>query len=171
MREPWFVYLNKIHRKIFNDIYILNTDTEKFTLRNTIRVKSSQQFSDMCHVKTTDGRTCLLLGFPWENLVQSMEMSGREVRWQVDEQQIGVAFLPWSICTDGNTVFILNVFDYKLHLLSVEDGSVLSPISLYPFGIDVRCCVCLQDEHLYVGHMNKDGDTYCVSKFTKPVAI
>ena len=155
----------------FNKIYILNTDTEKFTLNSTIQVKANEQITDMCHIKSTDGTQCLLLSFPFENLVQSMEMSGGEVRWNVDKQQMGETFLPWSISTDGSADFVVNLFEYKLHLLSVEDGSVLRPISLYPFGIDVPCCICLQGEHLFVGHMNKDGDTYCVSKFTKPTAV
>ena len=97
-----------------------------------------------------------------------MDMYGREVRWKVDKQQMGETFLPCSICTDGITIFVVNVFEYKLHLLAVEDGRTLTSISLYPFDIDVPGCICLQGEHLYVGHMNKDGDTYCISKFVKP---
>ena len=154
-----------------NKIHILNANTEKFTLSDTIQVKASQQITDMCHMRTTDGTPCLLLSFPWENLVQSMEMSGGEMRWQVDKQQMGETFLPWSICTDEKTVFIINLFEYKLHLLSVEDGSSVTSISLCPFGIDVPCCICLKEEYLYVGHVNQKGDTYCVSKFTKLVAI
>ena len=151
----------------FSKGYLLNTDTEKFTLSGTLQVKASEEINDICHVRTTDGTVCLLLSFPFKNLVQSIEMSGREVRWQVDKKVMGDTFFPFSICTDGSTAFILNTFEYKLHLLSAEDGSVLKATSLYPFDIDVPCYISLREEHLYIGHMNEKGDTYCVSKFTK----
>ena len=92
------------------------------------------------------------------------------MRWQVDTQQMGRSFVPFSICTDGSTVFVANASQDVLHLLSVEDGSVLTSINLSPSGFHFPSCVRLRGDHLFVGHMNKEG-TYCVSKFAKPTAV
>ena len=157
----------------FTKVHILNTETENFHLSNTLRVKTGHEMSDICFVKTPDGTACLLLSFPTNSRIQLVEMVGGRVRWQVDKKQMGgssgmrTSFIPWSICTDGNAVFIVDPFLGKLHLLSVEDGSVLASITLHQFGIEIPCCVRLQGDYLHIGHMNKKGDTYCISKFTK----
>ena len=143
-------------------VYILNTDSGKFSLSSTLRVKAGRGITDICFVKTTDGTACLLLSFPVDNFIQSVEMVGGKVRWQ----KAG-SLRPWSICTDGSTVFIVDPAMNTLRLLSVEDGSSVTSISLYPFGIDLPSCIRLQGDYLVVGHMNKKGDTYCISKFTK----
>ena len=152
----------------FSKIYTLNTDSEKFTLSGTLRLKARGRIMDMCYVKIVDGTPCLLLSLPWNGLVQSVEMVGGKVRWQVDQQKMGGSFRSWSICTDGSTVYILNARPSKLYLVSVEDGSVLTSISLHWFGIIYPGCVRLQREHLYVGHLNQKLDTYCISKFFQP---
>ena len=147
-------------------IHVLNTDSEQFTLSSTLRLKARQQVTDLCYVKTIDGTPCLLLSFPWDNLIQCVEMVGGKVRWQVNKQP----FTPWSICTDGNTVFVADPFQHRLHLVSLDDGLGITSINLYPFGIDLPSCVCLQEDHLYIGHLN-EKETYCISKFAKPVTI
>ena len=154
----------------FHKIYILNADTEKFSLSGKIRLKAEGKITDMCHVKTTDGTACLLLSPSFNHVIQCVEMLGAKMRWQVDSQQVGESFLPWGICTDGNTVFITDPL-HRLHLVSVEDGSVLAPIHLYPFGIRYPGYVRLQGDHLYIGHMDGKADTYCISRFIKPSAV
>ena len=153
----------------FRDVYILHTDTEEFKLSSTFQIKASQEMSDMSHVKTKDGTLCFLLCFPWVNLVQSVETGEDKILWQVDQQQIGGPFLPWSICTDGSMVFIINVFQYNVHVVSVEDGLIVTSINLQPFKIELSGYARLQGEHLYIGHTNKEGDTTYISKFTKPI--
>ena len=148
-------------------IYIFNTDSEKFTLSSTILLKVGDEITDMCYVKTTDGTACLLLSYPWLRVVKCVEIVGGKVRWQVYKQQIGGLFFPFSLCTDGSTVFVAD-FISRLRLLSVEDGAVATFVNLHPFGIEYPTCVRLQGEHLYVGHVNEKGNTYCVSKFAKP---
>ena len=93
-----------------------------------------------------------------------------KVQWQVDKQQMGGSFLPMSACTAGSTVFVADV-SHKLHLLTVDDGSVLTSINLRPFGLHFPSCVRLQGQQLYIGHENEKGDTYCISKFTEPTVI
>ena len=46
-------------------VYILNMDSEKFSLGGTITVclKAGAAITDVCYVKTADGTPCLLLSF------------------------------------------------------------------------------------------------------------
>ena len=125
----------------------------------------------MCYVKTTDGTSCLLLSFPYGSLIQCVEMVGGKVRWQVDKQQMRRSFVHFNICTDGSTVFVADPGPNVLHLLSVEDGSVLTSIGLLLLGIHLPGCVLAQGDHLYIRHANKNVDTYFVSKLIKPITI
>ena len=156
----------------FSHIYILKTDTEMWTLSSTHLVKVDHSASDIAYVKTSDGTPCLVLSYSSStSLVQSVELVGGKIRWHVDQQQMSEKFYPRSICTDGNTVFITDPGQYLLHLLSVDDGSVITSINLRPFGFSLSSCVRLHGEHLLVGHVNKKGDTYCISTFIKPTEI
>ena len=158
----------------FSNIYILNTDTEKFSLNSTIRMKADGTITDICYVKTADGTSCLILSAIRPSLIQCVEMVGGKMRWQVDtrqvDTQIGRSFIPWNICTDGNVVFVAEVVHMKLHLVSVDNGSVLTSINLSPFGFRYLGCMRLQGDHLFVGHMNKEA-TYCISKIIKPTDV
>ena len=155
----------------FTEVYILNTDSEKFNFSGMLQFKAGDAITDMCHMKTTDGTSCLLLSFPLICLIQCVEMVGGKVRWQVDQQKMSRSFFPCSICFDSSTVFVADPVLNRLHLLSAEDGSMLKSIGLRLRGIRHPSCVRTQGEHLYVGHMNKKRDTYCISKFSKPTAV
>ena len=155
----------------FSQIRLLNTDSERFERTGTLRIKADEVMTDTCNVKTTDGTPCLLLAFPLKKVVQCVEMVGAKVRWQVDTQQMGRPFYPWSICTDDTMVVIADPFLSKLHVFSVEDGSAITSINLHPFGIINPSCVHLQGEHIFVGHVNQKKDTYCISKFSKPNTV
>ena len=43
-----------------NKVYILNTDSEKFSLSGKLYVKAGETFVDICHIKATDGTPCLI---------------------------------------------------------------------------------------------------------------
>ena len=153
-----------------SEIYILNTDKEKFNLSGTLWVKVDRRIIDMCHVKTTDGTACLIQSaIGPAGFIQCVEMVGGKVHWQLGTQQITELFTPLNICTDGNIIYVCDVGNIKLHLLSVDDGAVVTSISLYSFGIRFPICVRLQGELLYVGHELEK--TYCISKFAKPSAV
>ena len=154
----------------FSNIYILNTDSEKFNLNSKIPMRAEGTITDICYVKTTDHISCLILSKPVSGLIQSLEMVGGKVHWQLSMQQMGQSFHPFSICTDGNIVFVADVGNIKLYLLSVDDGAVITSISLVPFGIRFPICVRLQGELLYVGY-ELQKETYCISKFTKPSPV
>ena len=148
----------------FSKVYLLNTDTEELTLSSTLLLNAIGRITDICYVQTIDGTACLILSFPYDSLLQSVEMIGGKVRWQANGSSC-----PSSICTDGSTIFAVDAVGNKLDLLSVEDGSSITSIRLRPFDVRFPTCVRLQREHLYIGHMNKKQDTYCISKFTKPI--
>ena len=153
----------------FSKIYILNTDTEKFNLNNTMRMRADGIISDICYVKTTDGTPCLILSAIQPSRIQCMEIVGGKIRWQVDTQ-FERSFFPLGIFTDGSTVFVANTSQNVLHLLSLEDGSVLTSINLSPFSF-LSSCVRTQGEHLYVGYLNDKMHTCCISKFIKPTDV
>ena len=155
----------------FKEIHILNTDSEEWRLTSNHLVRmDNNSTGDLCHVKTTtDGTPCSLLNCLSARWVQCIEIIGAKVRWLLDEQQMGQSFRPWSICTDGSTLFIADLFMDGLYLVSIDDGSVLTSIRLHPLHIFLPSCVRLQGEYLYVGHMDEKRENYCISKFTKPV--
>ena len=155
----------------FINIQILKTDAEMWTLSSTLFVKATDSVSDISSAKTSDSTACFLLNFRFSNLTQCVEMVGGRVRWQVDKLKMGRFFHPRSICTDGNTILAADPLSAVLHLLSVDDGSVLTSIGLRPFGIRLPGCVLAQGEYLYIGHKNEKSDTYCISKFTKPTEV
>ena len=152
----------------FPSICILKTDAEMWNLSSTHLMNVKDIPCDISYAKITDDTPCCLLTYPESNLVQAVELVGGKVRWQVDKQQMGESFVPWSIDTDGSTVFVTDPCQHQLHLLSVEDGLVVMSINVYPFGINFPSCVRLQGEHLFIGHVNKKGDKYCITKFTQP---
>ena len=129
----------------FIHTYILKTDAEMWSLSSTHLMKV-KNVCDMLYVKTTDGTPCLLQVSSKGDLVQSVELVGGKVRWQLGKEQIGEYFLPWSICTDDNIVFVANFALKHLHLLSVDDGSVLTSVNLRPFGIYILSAVYVQRE-------------------------
>ena len=153
----------------FKKIHILNTDSEKWRVCSTHSMRMEKfSMGDMCYTKTRDGTPCLILNCLSARYVQAIEMIGGKLRWMLDEQQMGQSFRPWSICTNGNTVFIADLFLDELHLVSVERGSVLKSIRLHPFHAFLPSCVRVHGEHLYVGHVDEKRENYCISKFTKP---
>ena len=161
--------MQQISSNGFSEIYILNTDSQKFSLSGIIPLKAGEIITGMCYVKTTDGTPCLILSaIQPAGFIQCVEIIGGKVRWQLGVQQMGESFTPLNICTDGNIIFVAEVSSAKLHMLSLDGGEVIMSISLHPFGIDIPICIRLQGEHLYVGHMDEKREAYCINKFTKP---
>ena len=147
-------------------IHILHTELKKWKLSGTLMVRTKSQINDICHVKTADGTPCLLVSC--EMLIQSVQMVGGKIRWQVDHRKMGHNFYPCSICVDGTTIYVTDSLQQNLHLFSPEDGSVITSISLLPFGVSFPSCVRLQDEYLYIGHIMSQ---YAISKLTKQATI
>ena len=124
------VACGEIHQsaEAFCKIYVLNTERKRWKLRGTVLVEAKDKITDMCYMKTADGTSCLVTVDG--NQVQVVEMIGGKVRWRIVQQQMGKRFHPWSICTDGTTVFAADPTQFQLHLLSVEDGVVCQSTSV-----------------------------------------
>ena len=120
-------------------IYVLNTERKRWKLRGTVLAEAKDKITDMCFMKTADGTCCLVTADGSQ--VQAVEMIGGKIRWRIVQQQMGKRFHPWSICTDGTTVFAADPTQFQLHLLSVEDGSVVTSISLHPF-VSIPALLC-----------------------------
>ena len=155
----------------FIQISMLKIDAEMWTLSSTHSVKVNHSAYEISYAKTTDGTACLLLSSILGCHVQLVEIVGGKVRWQVGQQEMGRSFCPGSICSDSSTAFVADFIQHHLHLLSVDDGSVLRSIILHPLGIYYPSCVRLQGERLYIGHVNEKHETYYISKFIKPTDV
>ena len=126
----------------YNRIYVLNTETEDWSLGNTVLVKGLKYIWDMCYMKTSDGTSCLVISCPGSPSVQAVEIIGGRIRWKTGVDLMGVDCFPWSVCTDrDNTVYMTDPVNEKLYLLSAEDGAVIRSVSLRPYGIISPVCV------------------------------
>ena len=148
-------------------VYILNTMGEQWNLTSTIYLKTGTNMAlDMGYMKTLDGTSCLLLSCPDDKYVQAVEMVGGKTTWQTGPEQMGELCNPWSICSDkDHTVYVADYGQDKLHVLSTEDGSVLSSINLIESNIVTPFFIRVHDETVYIAHRNiTDEDRYQVSK-------
>ena len=55
----------------------------------------------------------------------------------------------------------------NLHILSREDGSLISTINLKQYGVLNSSCLLVQDEHICLRHTDEIGDKYQKSKFSQ----
>ena len=151
------------------NIHILNTNTKPWSLGSVLIVKRVKVIIDMCHLVTDDDTQCLLLCCPYERRVQAVQLIGGRVRWQSGEQQMGEKSLPWSICTDqvNDIVYVADNHLDMIHLLSSEDGSVLTSVNLLGYAILSPSCVSFSDGDLFIGHMDKNWYMSQISRFIK----
>ena len=97
-------------------------------------------------------------------------MVGGKTRWEVGKEQMGEKFDPWSICTDeGNAVYVADFGQIKIHLLSTEDGSVITSIDAGHYEIWNLVAVRFHHQHLYVEYYTDPGYKYVISKFERNV--
>ena len=84
---------------------------------------------------------------------------------------MGEKFNPWSICTDKandkNTIYVADHDHNLIHLLSPEDGSVITSIDLHRLGIVHPFTERVKDQYLYVEHYKNSGDENFISKLKK----
>ena len=146
-------------------VEILSTATEPWSLKTTVRINSVKDIYNMCYMQTVDGTACLLLCSPRDHMVQAVEVIGGHVRWDSGKQQ--QMKRPLSVCTDAaNTVYVADFVENKLFFLNSEDGSIFSYVNLAQYDFVRPFCVCVHDEHLYVGHLDEKEEKPRISKFT-----
>ena len=148
-----------------HQVEILSTATQPWCLKTTVRINSVKDIYNMCYMQTVDGTACLLLCSPRDHMVQAVEVIGGHVRWVSGKQE--QMKRPLSICTDAaNTVYMADFIENKLFFLNSEDGSIFSYVNLAQYDFVRPFCVCVHDEHLYIGHLDEKEEKPRISKFT-----
>ena len=148
-------------------VFILETGVEDWTLVETLTFCTPKNIWDICYRKMADGTPCLLLCIPYDYSIMAVEMIGGRTRWEVSKQQMGEKFNPWNICTDDDTIYVANLIQNMIHLLSAEDGSVITCIDVHQYGIVNPFTVRVHDQHLHVEYFKIPGDKTTVSRFKK----
>ena len=128
-------------------IHILNTNTEQWTLGNIILDKGSKFVRDICYINTSDGTSCLVLCRYDDKSVQAVQFIGGRTKWKIGKGEMGKKFDPYSICPDqtDTAIYVSDFGKHMLHILSVEDGSVVASVSLVQWGIKPPTCVRAHD--------------------------
>ena len=146
-------------------IYVLNTQgADEWNMGSMMLVHGTRNIIDMCHMKTKDGSTCLILCCPRDERVKAIEMVGGKVKWEIGTEHLGKDFCPWSICTDGvNKAYVVDLRQQKLHVFS-DAGIVLTSFSLHHHGIWFPSCVRALDGRIYVGHLDVSKKHYQISR-------
>ena len=149
-------------------VFILQTDTEEWSLFSTLRLFTPHDIWDMCYTKVADGTSLVLLCIPHDQRIMAVEMVGGRTRWEVGKQPMGETFDPWSICTDddNNTVYVADFRQNRIQLLSATDGTSLKYFDPGSCGIQRIFTVRVHDQHLYVEHKLRDSK-YAITKFKR----
>ena len=150
-------------------IHILNTDTEQWTLGNVILDKGSKFVRDICYVNTSDGTSCLVLCRYDDKSVQAVQFIGGRTKWKIGKEEMGKKFDPYSICPDetGNVIYVSDFGQHMLHILSADDGSVVTSVSLVQWRIVPPTCVGTHDNDVYIAHRDEKRQKLQISEFTR----
>ena len=156
-----------------HNVYLLNTSTEQWSLRATLRLQTGLSYiHDMCYVQMADGTPCLVLcnSLGPTGSVVAIEIVGGKIRWRLGVEQIGEGFFPCSVCIDDDhNIYVSDVGQQKVYMLSSDDGSVISTVlNAQQHGIGYPFCIKIQDDHLYVSHINNLKERkWVISKFAR----
>ena len=150
-------------------IHILNTDTDQWTLGNVILDKESKLVRDICYVNTSDGTSCLVLCRYDDKSVEAVQFIGGRTKWKIGKGEMGKKFDPYSICPDqtDNAIYVSDFGKHMLHILSVDDGSVVTSVSLVQWRIVPPTCVRAHDNDVYITHRDDKKQKLQISKFTR----
>ena len=148
-------------------VFILQTDTQELTLSSMVRLFTPNTIFNMCYTEVDGGTPCLLLCIPWAHQIMAVQMVGGKTRWEAGEEQMAEKFFPWSICTDDdNTVYVADFGQFKIHLVSVSDGTVIKRFDGRNLGIYDIFTLRFHDQHLYMEHYQQGPNPkYAISKF------
>ena len=149
-----------------HNVYILQISMEHWERTGTLSFSTGTGgagiISDICYKKAIDGTGCLLICLPNEKSVQATEMLGGRRRWKTDKEQLGQECCPVSVCTDRqNNVYVSDYLQHKLHVLSAEDGTILSGINLLPHDIVYPMCIRISNDFMYISHKDVNDIKKC----------
>ena len=115
-----------------------------------------------------DGTSCLFLCIPHNLKIMAVEMFGGKTRWEAGKEQMGDRFKSWSICTDDDiSLFVSDVGQRRIHLVSAADGSIVKSFDLIRHGIRNIFTIRFHDQYLYLEHkiVKEKSKKYAISKF------
>ena len=165
------IYAEREHTDGIHKVYILNTSTEQWSFRATLRLQTGLNYiDDICYVKMADSTPCLVLCDPLGHSVTAVEMLGGNIRWRLGVEQMGEGFRPYSVCfDDDHNIYVSDVDQQKVYMLSSDDGSMISTVlNARQHGIIYTIWIQIQDSHLYVSHFNDVNERKLViSKFAR----
>ena len=154
-----------------HNVYLLNTSTEQWSLRATLKLRTGLEFIfDMTHIQLTDGASYLVLCSAKNGTVVAIEMlSGkRPVEMWCEAEGIQVRS---DQCLRRQGALCLRLwFRTVRHLHAApEDGAVISTVlTAQHHGIASPCCLRTPGDYLYITHLNNDDeDKWQISKFVK----
>ena len=154
-----------------HNVYLLNTSTEQWSLRATLKLRTGLEFIfDMTHIQLTDGASYLVLCSAKNGTVVAIEMLSGNVRWRCGVKQRGARFAPISVCADRERlVYVCDFGQSAIYMLSPEDGAVISTVlTAQHHGIASPCCLRTPGDYLYITHLNNDEEEkWQISKFVK----
>ena len=159
-----------------HNVYLLNTSTEQWTLRTTLRLQTGlEAIVDMCFVQQTDGTACLVLcnSFGPTRSVMAVAMLSGNVQWRLGPEKMGEGFHPYSVCADRDyNVYVCDTGHHRVYVLSPEDGSMISTVlNAQQHGIIFPFCIQIEEHRergLYVSHVNNLKDKkWVISKFLR----
>ena len=165
------IYAESKHTDGMHRVYLLSTSTEQWSLRATLRLQTGLKYIfDMCYVQMADGNPCLVLCDPSGQSVVAVELLGGNIRWRLGFKQMGEEFRPCSVCIDDDdNIYVSDVRQHKVYMLSSEDGSVISTVlNARQHWVVYPLCIQIQDDHLYVAHVkNLKERKWVISKFAR----
>ena len=151
-------------------IHTLNTGPKMWTLKRTLRLLTDiKNVWDICYVKTSNS---LIMTCPSDFQVRAVDMATGEIQWRLGQSQLGKYCYPLSICLDDdNIVYVADLDQFKLHMLSGDDGNVIKSMNLYGLFITSPFCVHAHKDCIYVGHADSKMEKHRITKFTKSESI
>ena len=153
------------------NVYLLNTSTELWSLRATLKLRTGLEFIfDMTHINLADGTSCLVMCGAKNGSVVAIEMLSGNVRWRCGVKEMGARFAPVSVCTDReHFVYVCDFGQSVIYMFSPEDGALISTVLTgQQHGIASPCCLRTPNDYLYITHLNNDDEEkWQISKFVK----
>ena len=156
-----------------HNVSLLNTSTELWSLRTTLRLQTElEAIVDMCFVQQADGTACLVLcnGFGPTRSVMAVEMLGGNMQWRLGPEKMGEGFHPFSVCADKDyNIYVCDNGHHWVCVLSPEDGSVISTVlNTQQHGIFFPVDIKIYNDQLQVAHLNNDEERkWVISQFMR----
>ena len=147
-------------------VYILNTEGSQWKVKNTLLVEVwCKDIYDVCYMKAMDNVSSLIMCSLADKCVFSVDLIGGRIRWQKSLVDMGPEFQPMSVCADdGDHVFVANLKQSCVQILSGDDGGEIHRIPSLPQKLVSPTSVYIFGHYLYVSHRDENNEKWKISK-------